>query len=52
MANNPFSMTFGIEPANLINRIKETDKITKVERMLINEIIFINLCSLKVMIKR
>ena len=27
MANNPFSMTFGIEPANLINRIKETDKI-------------------------
>ena len=27
MANNPFSMTFGIEPENLIKRIKETDKI-------------------------
>ncbi|MBP5216365.1 MAG: AAA family ATPase [Bacilli bacterium] len=27
MANNPFSITFGIEPSNLIKRIKETDKV-------------------------
>lgn len=27
MNNNPFSLTFGIEPNNLIKRIKETDKI-------------------------
>lgn len=27
MKNNPFSLTFGIEPSNLIKRIKETDKI-------------------------
>lgn len=27
MANNPFSTTFGIEPNNIIRRIKETDRI-------------------------